>query len=192
MFLLIGAAVTMSFMACTGGTKQDQPENDSTEVTTEAEAEEAPETPAEPEAIKGPATYETDVLSINVLEGWQVTKQSEKGCTIEPVEAPEGSSNFGWKMEVYVWDSKVFKAEDAIKTEQDVFENSKSQANQKLGDYTYLYTYCPYEFGDHSVLAAPLSSDGGYINVKIGGYKLEDTPDFKEMIKSIKVKTSVD
>lgn len=185
--MLIGAAVTMSFMACTGSSNQPSGETDSTEVTTETEAEE-PEAPGEPEVINGPATYETDLFSINILEGWQVTKQSDSGCTIEPVEKPEKGSNFGWKLEVKIWDSEVFKAEDAIETEQDVFEESKSQPNQKLGDYTYLYTYRAYEFGDHSVLAAPLSDKGGRIQLNIGGYKLEDTPDFKEMIKSIKVK----
>ena len=186
--MLLGAAAAMTFMACTGGTKQAPAETDSTEVAVEPETEAEPEADAKPEPIKGHATYETDAISINVLEGWQVTDQSDKGCTIEPVVAPEESSNFGWKLEIRVWDSSVFKADEAIKTEQDVFENSKSQPDQKLGDYTYLYTYCPYEFGDHSVLAAPLPNDGGYINVKVGGYKFDDTPDLKEMLKSLKVK----
>lgn len=187
-FMLIGAVAAMSFMACTGGTKQEPTETDSTEVTEEPEVEAEPETPAEPEAIKGPATYECNMFTLNVLEGWQVTSQSSQGCTIEPVEKPEASSNFGWKMEIRIWDGSVFKAEDAIKDEQDVFENSKTQPNQKVGDFTYLYTYEQYEFGDHAVLAAPLSNDGGYINVKIGGYKFDNEPDLKEMLKSLKLK----
>lgn len=187
-FMLLGAAAAMTFMACTGGTKQEPTETDSTEVAVDPETEAEPETPAEPEAIKGPATYETGTFSINVLEGWQVTKQSDSSCTIEPIEKPEEGSNFGWKLDVTIWTSDVFKAEDAIATEQDVMENSKSQPSQKLGDYTYLYTYKQYEYGDRSLLAAPLGGEGGYIDVKIGGYKLENTPDLKEMIKSIKVK----
>ena len=187
-FLLIGAAVAMSFMACTGSSTTTTPEGegDSTEVAApEPEAE--PE-PAEPAPVVGPATYENDAFTIEVAEGWQVTKQSSSRCTIEPVEKPEKGSNFGWKMDVTIWDGKVFTAEDAIKTEQDVFEESKSQPNQKLGDFTYLYTYMPYEFGDHSVLAAPLSDEGGRIEVGIGGYKLEDTPALQEMLKSLKLK----
>ena len=52
----------------------------------------------------------------------------------------------------------------------------------------FLYTYMAYEFGDHSVLAAPLREDGGCIQVKIGGYKLENTPALQEILKSLKVK----
>lgn len=185
LFLLIGAALTMSFMACTGGNTQQTSETDSTEVATEAEDE--PEVAAEPEPVKGPATYENDAFTIDVAEGWQVTKQGSSSCTIEPVEAPEESSNFGWRVAISVWDSDVFTAEDAIKDEQDVFEGSKSQPNQKLGDFTYLYTYYNYEFGDHSVLAAPLDK-GGRVDVTIGGYKLENTPDIQEMLKTLKVK----
>ena len=187
-FLLIGAAVTMSFMACTGSsTPQEPAATDSTEVAATEEPEAEPEEPA---PVVGPATYENEAFTIDVAEGWQVTKQSDSRCTIEPVEKPEKGSNFGWKMDVTVWDGKVFTAEDAIKTEQDVFEESKSQPNQKLGDFTYLYTYMPYEFGDHSVLAAPLSDEGGRIEVGIGGYKLEDTPALQEMLKSLKLKTA--
>lgn len=188
-FLLIGAAVTMSFMACTGGTTTTQEGGgDSTEVA-EVDEPEVVE-PEEPAPVVGPATYENDEFSVDVPEGWQVTKQSSSRCTIEPVEKPEKGSNFGWKMEITIWDGKVFTAEDAIKTEQDVFEDSKSQPNQKFGDYTYLYTYMPYEFGDHSVLAAPLSDEGGRIEVGIGGYKLEDTPALQEILKSLKLKTT--
>ena len=127
-------------------------------------------------------------FSLEIPEGWQVTKQSDSSCTVEAVEKPEEGSNFGWSMDVSVWSSSVFKAEDTIKDEQDVFEDSKSQPDQKFGGYTFLYTYMAYEFGDHSVLAAPLREDGGCIQVKIGGYKLENTPALQEILKSLKVK----
>ena len=187
LFLLIGAALTMSFMSCTGGSTQQSSETDSTEVAVEEEVEE-PEAEAEPEMLKGPATFENDKFTIEVAEGWQVTSQGSSSCNIEPIERPEESSNFGWRVAISVWSGDVFKAEDAIKDEQSVFEGSKSQPNQKLGDFTYLYTYYNYEFGDHSVLSAPLSDEGGRIDVTIGGYKLENTPDIQQMLKSLKLK----
>lgn len=184
-FLLIGAAVTMSFMACTGSsTPQEAPENDSTEVA----ATEEPEEEAEPEALKGPATFENDAFTMEIPEGWQVTKQGSSSCTVEPVEKPEEGSNFGWELAVTVWESTVFKAEEAIKDREELFEESKRQPDQKLGDFTYLYTFYPYEFGNNAVLAAPLSEEGGYIEAKIGGYKLEDTPAIQDMLKSLKLK----
>lgn len=173
----------MTFMSCSGGAATQNAENDSTEVATETE----PEEEAEPAPIVGPATYTTDYVSIDIAEGWQVTDQREKGCVIEPMEKPEEGSNFGWKMEINVWEGSVFTAEGTIKDEQDVFENSKTQPQQKLGDYTYLYTFEPYEFGNHGVLAANLPEEKGSIVVKIGGFKLEDTPALQEMLKSLKV-----
>lgn len=186
-FLLISAALTMTFMACTGNATQQQPETDSTEVATDAEEPEVVEN-AEPAPLVGPATFENEYFSLEIPEGWQVTKQSDTSCTVEAVEKPEEGSNFGWDMDVSVWASSVFKAEETIKDEQDVFEDSKSQPDQKFGGYTFLYTYMAYEFGDHSVLAAPLREDGGCIQVKIGGYKLENTPALQEILKSLKVK----
>lgn len=184
--MLFGAAVALAFTSCTGGGSQQPAETDSTAVETEVEAEPEPE--PEPEYVKGPTTLEEESFSIDVPEGWQVTKHSSSSCTIEPVETPEEGSNFGWGVRMTIWDGSVFKAEDKIKTEQDVFEGSKSQPNQKLGDYTYLYTYYDYEFGDHSVLSAPLTAEGGCIDFEIGGWKLEDTPAIQEIIKSLKVK----
>lgn len=187
-FMLFGAAAAMTFMACTGGNTTQTTETDSTAVETEAEAEATePEEEAEPAPLVGPATYTTPKMSIEVAEGWQVTKQGEKSCEIEPVETPEGSSNFGWKMAIDIWEGKVFTAESSIQTEQDVFDDSKSQPNQKLGDYTYLYTFEPYEFGDHGLLSANLPDEKGRIDVKIGGFKLEDTPALQQMLKTLKV-----
>ena len=184
-FMLLGAAVAFTFMSCTGGSTTQTPETDSTEVATEEEAE--PEKEAEPAPLVGPATYKTSVISIDVAEGWQVTKQEEKGCIIEPVEAPEEGSNFGWKLDIYVWDGRPFTVENAMETELDVFDDAKKMPDQKLGDYTYQYAFTEYEYGDHGLLSASLGEEKGRIDVKIGGFKLEDTPALQEMLKSLKV-----
>lgn len=182
-FMLLVAATAFMFMACNGN-KNEAPKGeneDSTEVAAEPQEEKV-------DTLKGPVTVDVESFSVDVPEGWYVKSKGSNSCDLEPLVSPniDGKSNFGWRIDIFAMSGEIFKAEDCIKEDKDVFENTKRMPDIKLGDVKYMYNFYDYEFGKHSVLAASLPK-GGYVQVKVGGYAVEDK-EISDILKTIKLK----
>ena len=55
-----------------------------------------------------------------------------------------------------------------------------------LAGLKFLYNFYDYEFGKHSVLAAPLPEKGA-LKIEVGGYAFEDA-EVQKIVKTLKLK----
>lgn len=183
------AVAAMATVSC--GNKKGQ-----TEVTEngEGQTEQKVDTTAKAEkvekadTVKGPTTLDLGRATVDVPEGWFVKNPSKSSCRIEPLVKPaiEKKGNFGWNVYISVWDGEVFKAEKFIEDDKKVFKDTKKMPEVTFNGVKYLYNFYDYQFGKHSVLAAPLPEKGA-IKVEVGGYAVEDA-DVDKILKSLKIK----
>ena len=181
-FIVLSVALMgFAFAAC--GNKAENKDAEATENEVEATVEEE-----KADTVKGPATIDVESFSVEVPEGWYVKSQGSNSCTLEPLESPniDGKSNFGWKVELYAMSGDVFKAEEVIADDIEVFEKTKKMPEKTIAGIKYMYNFYDYEFGKHSVLATNLPA-GGYMAVKVGGYAVEDA-EVDNILKTVKLK----
>ena len=187
--LMMVAVAAMATVSC--GDKKGQTEaTENGEGQTEQKVDTTAKTEKTEKAdtVKGPTTLDLGRATVDVPEGWFVKNPSKSSCRIEPLEKPaiEKKGNFGWNVYISVWDGDVFKAEKFIEDDKKVFKDTKKMPEVTFNGVKYMYNFYDYEFGKHSVLAAPLPEKGA-IKVEVGGYAVEDA-DVDKILKTLKIK----
>lgn len=185
--IMLGSMALLVLAACGNKAANEPKDSDSTEQAAPA-TEVKQEKEEKADTIKGPTTVDLGKATVDVPEGWFVKNSTSSSCRLEPLETPkvEKKGNFGWNVYISVWDSEVFKADKFIADDKKVFEETKAMPAVSLAGLKFLYNFYDYEFGKHSVLAAPLPEKGA-LKIEVGGYAFEDA-EVQKIVKTLKLK----